>query len=82
MTGTRCPCGAYAQQEPGGLRGLTCGHTLLFASVLPHDHWLSGHDRPNRIRQQALDQSFMHTSHPEDRMIAMLDRIYHAEVRA
>lgn len=56
--GVACPaCGAFALVEPGGTRCLTAGHLMTFRRILPKS--TTGHDRANRIRQQALDRAFI-----------------------
>lgn len=72
--GVACPaCGAYARLEPGGTRGLTCGHLFLFRRILPKS--TTGHDRLGRLRQQALDRAFISPgrggSIPIDLLIAL-----------
>lgn len=57
MTGAACPeCGGFSLVEPGGVRCLLRGHLLTFRRILPKS--TTGHDRPNRIRQAALDRAF------------------------
>jgi hypothetical protein len=73
MAGVACPtCHAYARLEPGGC---TCfqGHTFTFARILPK---LSiGHDRPNRLRQRALDEAFMYPGRGGEIPILLLERL-------
>jgi len=58
--------------EPGGLRCLHCGHPPLFRWILPRDHWLSGTDWRNRVRQAVLDRAFMNSGHVADIIFDML----------
>ena len=72
--GIACPvCGKYAVKEPGGTRGITCGHLLTFDSILPKTS--TGHDRQNRLRQQALDMAFAHPGRGGQIPLLLLERL-------
>ena len=76
LKGRVCPrCGGFARQEPGGLHCLHCGHAPLFRWILPRDHWPSGTDWRNRVRQAALDRAFMNSGHVADAIFDMLERL-------
>lgn len=77
VPGAACPtCGRFALVEPGGVRCLEGGHLALFRRILPKS--TTGHDRANRIRQQALDRAFISPGRggtiPIDMLIALEGR--------
>jgi len=73
--GMRCPtCGNYAACEPGGIRCVS-GHMFLIKRILPRDHWLSGRDARNRIRQRDLDANMIHPGRARELLFDRLERL-------
>ena len=79
--GAACPaCGRFALVEPGGVRCLEGGHLALFRRVIPKA--TTGHDRANRIRQEAVDRAFISPGRGALIPIEMLERLEGRENRA
>ena len=74
MNGVSCPlCHGFAIREPGAI-WCYAGHSFTMAKILPRDHVSGrpGRDYENRVRQQALDQAFMHPARAPEFVFAML----------
>jgi hypothetical protein len=47
----------------------------LFRSILPSDHWLSGHDALNRVRQRDLDSTMTNPGRARELLFDRLERV-------
>jgi hypothetical protein len=69
-----CPtCGAAARQEPGGVRCIVGGHGFTFRAILPKLSVSS--DWKNRLRQRAIDETFVYPGRGGEIPILLLERL-------
>lgn len=47
----------------------------LFRRILPSDHWLSGHDARNRVRQRDLDSTMVYPGRARELLFDRLERL-------